>query len=105
MRGDIHRLKAPKGQMGHEQRGARYAVVLQSDYLPLSTVLVAPTSTSCTPTTFRPPIQCGSETTWVMVEQTAAVDVETRLGEMVGRVTLAEMQAIEGALQSVLGLD
>ncbi len=35
MRGDLYRLKAPKDVHGHEQAGGRYAVVLQSDDLPL----------------------------------------------------------------------
>ena len=33
MRGDVHLLRAPWDARGHEQRGPRYAVVLQSDYL------------------------------------------------------------------------
>ena len=37
----------PRGTRGHEQRGARYAVIVQADeFLDLSTVLIAPTSTS-----------------------------------------------------------
>jgi mRNA-degrading endonuclease toxin of MazEF toxin-antitoxin module len=39
---------------GHEQRENRYAVVVQPDLLPLSTWLVAPTSTSARPASFRP---------------------------------------------------
>jgi hypothetical protein len=35
MRGDLYRLKAPRGTRGHEQAGQRYAVVVQSDDLPL----------------------------------------------------------------------
>lgn len=46
MRGEIFRLKAPRNSRGDEQSGARYGVVVQSDLLPLSTWLVAPTSTS-----------------------------------------------------------
>ncbi|HEX8157242.1 MAG TPA: type II toxin-antitoxin system PemK/MazF family toxin [Solirubrobacteraceae bacterium] len=40
---------------GHEQHGARYAVVVQADeLLGLSTVLVSPTSTRARAATFRP---------------------------------------------------
>jgi mRNA interferase MazF len=58
VRGDVHLLHAPRDARGHEQRGLRYAVVLQSDYLAeLSTWLLAPTSTSALPLSFRPRIE------------------------------------------------
>ena len=103
MRGDVYRLKAPRDARGHEQRGNRYAVVVQSDLLPLSTWLVAPTSTSARPTSFRPEIEIQGKSTHVLVEQTAAVDPE-RLGELVGRLTRDELAAVDGALQTVLHL-
>src|SRR4051794_23553898 len=56
VRGDVHRLRAPRSARGHEQQGSRYAVVVQSDALPLSTLIVAPTSTSARPASFRPEI-------------------------------------------------
>ena len=46
MRGEVYRLRAPRRARGYEQTGPRYAVVVQSDQLPLSTLLVAPTSTT-----------------------------------------------------------
>lgn len=103
MRGDVYQLKAPRATRGHEQRGNRYAVVVQSDLLPLSTWLVAPTSTSARPTSFRPGIEIHGKTTHVLVEQTAAVDPE-RLGDLVGHLTSSEMAAVDDALRSVLGL-
>ena len=48
--------RAPRANRGHEQRGTRFAVVVQSDSLPLSTLLVAPTSTSARAASFRPRI-------------------------------------------------
>jgi mRNA interferase MazF len=56
VRGEIYRLRAPRDVRGHEQSGLRYAVVVQSDQLPLSTWLVAPTSTSAQPASFRPEV-------------------------------------------------
>ena len=54
VRGEIFRLPAPRGVRGHEQRGARYAIVVQADeFLDLSTVLVSPTSASARPASFR----------------------------------------------------
>ncbi len=103
MRGDVHRLRSDRQAKGREQRGARLAVVLQSDHLPLSTVVVAPTSTSARAADFRPQITVGSTATRVLVEQLAAVDV-SRLGEHVGRVSPEELLTLDDALRDVLGL-
>ena len=103
MRGDIHRLKAQRGARGHEQRGTRFAVVVQSDSLPLSTLLVAPTSTSARAASFRPEILLDGITTRVLVEQTAAVD-RLRLGEHVGQLAFDELRQVEAALRIVLEL-
>lgn len=103
MRGDVRRLKAPREPRGHEQSGARFAVVVQSDLLPLSTLLVAPTSTSAKPATFRPEVEILGQTTRVLVEQTVAVD-PSRLGEPAGRLSHFEMQQVEASLRIVMGL-
>lgn len=103
MRGDVFELKAPRGARGREQRGRRFAVVVQSDALPLSTWLVAPTSTSARAASFRPEVEIEGATTRVLVEQTAAVDPE-RLGERVGHLTHAQLSAVDDALRVVLGL-
>ena len=104
MRGDIHRLRAPKAVRGHEQEGTRFAVLLQSEDLLLSTVLVAPTSRSSAQRIFRPTINIDDEPTQVLIEQTSAVAYE-RLGNRVGRVTLDELLQINEALRLVLELD
>jgi mRNA interferase MazF len=103
VRGDVYRLRAPRDARGREQRGPRYAVVVQSDHLPLSTLLVAPTSTSAREATFRPEIELDGTMTKVLVEQTTAVDPQ-RLGEFTGRLTNSELRAIETALRDVLDL-
>jgi len=103
VRGDVHQLRAPRNARGHEQQGNRYAIVVQSDLLPLSTWLVAPTSTSARPASFRPEIEIGDQTTRVLVEQTAAVDPE-RLGHLVGHLSAEEMSQVNAALRVVLGL-
>jgi mRNA interferase MazF len=104
VRGDVHRLRAPRGARGSEQRGDRYAVVVQSDDLLLSTILVAPTSRSAQPRIFRPTIALGDELTQVLVEQTAAVAPE-RLGDLVGHVNRHELDEISKALRLALELD
>ena len=103
MRGDVFELKTPRDARGHEQRGNRYAVVVQSDLLPLSTWLVAPTSTSARPTSFRPEVEIDGKTTHVLVEQTAAIHPE-RLGNLVGHLTRREMSTVDEALRVVLSL-
>jgi mRNA interferase MazF len=103
VRGDVHRLRASREARGHEQQGARLAVVVQSDLLPLSTWLVAPTSSAARPASFRPEIEVAGRVTRVLVEQTTAVDPQ-RLGDRVGRLALHEMTELDAALRTVLGL-
>lgn len=105
MRGDLYRLRAPKDVRGHEQGGARFAVVVQSDDLPLSTWVVAPTSTGRRAATFRPQIQIEGVATRVLVEQLTVIDPETRLGDFAGRLDAEELRAVDAALLVVLGLD
>jgi mRNA interferase MazF len=104
VRGEVFRLAAPKAARGREQRGARYAVVVQADELmALSTTLVAPTSTGASSATFRPTIDIDGTETRVLVEQTTVVDPQ-RLGRSAGRLDAAELRAVDEALALVLGL-
>ncbi|SRR5581483_11666816 len=104
VRGEVFRLPAPRGARGREQRGARYAVIVQADeFLDLSTTLVAPTSSSALPASFRPPITLDATETRVLVEQTTVVDPQ-RLGRSVGRLEPREMRAVDEALALILGL-
>lgn len=103
MRGDVHGLRAPRDARGSEQHGTRYAVVVQSDLLPLSTWLIAPTSTAARPASFRPEIELLGRTTRILVEQTTAVDPQ-RLGDLVGHLALHEMTEVDAALRTVLAL-
>jgi mRNA interferase MazF len=100
----MFRLPAPRAARGREHRGARYAVVVQAtELLALSTVLVAPTSTSASPATFRPEKVVDGIGTRVMVDQLRAVDAG-RLRRTAGRLEAAEMQAVDRALATVLAL-
>ena len=103
MRGEVYRLTAPRDARGHEQQGSRYAVVVQSDGLPLSTWLVAPTSTSSRPASFRPEVEINGQITCVLAEQTAALD-PSRLGAGAGRLTFDEVRQVDAALRLVLSL-
>jgi mRNA interferase MazF len=103
-RGEVYKFRVPKG-IGHEQGGERLAVVVQADeLLPRSVVLVAPTSRSARPASFRPEIEVGGATTRVLVEQLGAVDIQ-RLGKRVGQLAVEESWALDDALATVLGLN
>ena len=97
-------MPPPRGRRGHQQRGARYAVVVQADeFLDLSTVLVSPTSTSARPASFRPTIALERRETRFLVEQTTVVDPQ-RLGRSAGRLDADELRSVDEALMLVLGL-
>jgi mRNA interferase MazF len=101
VRGEVFRLHAPRRGRRHEQSGSRYAVVVQSDRLPLSTWLVAPTSTSARAASFRPEVEIDGRVTRVLAEQTVAVD-PGRLGNSLGNLSLEEMRRIDAALRIAL---
>ncbi len=104
VRGEVFRLPAPGRARGREQQGARYAVIVQADdFLGLSTALVAPTSTSAQPATFRPTIDLLGTQTRVLVEQTTVVDPR-RLGDSAGRLAAVELHALDDALRLMFGL-
>jgi mRNA interferase MazF len=102
-RGDVFRVRLPAGR-GHEQRGPRYAVIVQADeLLELSTAIVAPTSQSAAPATFRPEVEINGQATRVLVEQLRGLDLD-RLDRHAGRLTLEEQRAVDAALELVLAL-
>jgi mRNA interferase MazF len=105
VRGDIYRLRSSRNARGHEQAGRRFAVVVQSDDLPLSTWLVAPTSTGRRPASFRPEVEIDGVSTRILIEQVTAIDPEVRLGEFVGRLTSEELAQVDRALLAILALD
>lgn len=79
--------------------------MVQSDDLPLSTWIIAPTSTGRRQASFRPEIEIDGTTTRVMVEQLTVVDPQARLGDFAGRLDDTEMRAVDAALLAVLALD
>jgi len=102
-RGDVVRLLPPP-RSGHEQQGPRFGVIIQGDVLtPLSTVIVAPTSLSALPASFRPQVTIESQPTRVLIEQMAAVDLR-RTSEAIGRLSVEEMWAVDEAISLVVGL-
>jgi mRNA interferase MazF len=105
VRGDVVRVRLPARRgSGHVQQGPRYAVVVQADaLLPLSTAIVAPTSTAVLPATFRPVIDVDGTPTRVLVEQLRTVDLDV-LGAHAGHLSAAEQREVDQALELVLDL-
>ena len=101
MKGEVYRLPA-RGK-GHEQRGRRFAVVLQPEWLSLSTWVVAFTSTSARPASFRPLVEIDGGETHVMCDQLDTVDLR-RLTESVGFLGVEEVRRVDEALSVVLDL-
>lgn len=96
----------PKRTLSRRTRatGRRYAVVVQADELVnLSTWLVAPTSTSARPATFRPEVEIWGRATRVLAEQVNAVD-PSRLREREGHLAFEELRALDPALRIVMSL-
>ena len=103
LRGDVYRFLVPKGT-GLEQRGNRYGVLIQAnELLPRSVVLMAPTSLSARPASYRPEVEVRGARTRVLVEQMAAVDV-ARLGELEGHLGPEELWGVAEAIATVVGL-
>ena len=103
MRSDLFRLRPGKDSAEHEQRGPRYAVAIQSDGILLSTLIVAPTSTSAQAAIFRPEIEMDGTRTRVLVDQMRAVDAG-RLGDFAGRLDAAETGEVDRAVRLILGV-
>jgi mRNA interferase MazF len=104
VRGDVHAITLARGR-GRVQHGRRYAVIVQADdLLPLSKVVICPTSTSTPAASFHPEIAIDDEPTRVMCEMVGAVDARA-LGEEVGQLTLDEIRSVDDALRLVLDLE
>lgn len=78
-------------------------MVLQPEWLTLSSWIVAFTSTSARPTSFRPSVIVAGVDTMVMCDQLATVDLR-RLTEPAGSLALDEMRRVDEAIALVLDL-
>ncbi len=104
MRGDVYRVNLTDVR-GHEQRGRRCVVIVQSDDLHVSTWLAVPTTTSEGPQEklFRPTLQLMGRETRALCEFVRPINPE-RLGDFVGRVSADELRRIDEGLRLVLDL-
>jgi len=97
-------VHGPRGAEGHEQKGTRRAVVLQSERAHwLGTVIVASTSTRARNAEFRPAITVRGRVTRVLLDQVEAVD-RGRLGRSSGHLAAADLRDVDDALRLILGL-
>ena len=78
-------------------------IVFLDVQMPLSTWLVAPTSTSARAASFRPEVEIDGRVTRVLAEQAAAID-PGRLGNSVGYLSFEDMRRVDAALRIVLDL-
>jgi len=101
MRGEVYRLAA-RGT-GHEQRGRRFAVVLQPEWLNLNAWVVAVTSTRAGSTAFRPEVVIDGQRTLVLCDQLATVDL-LRPTQRAGSLDFDELRRVDKALALVLDL-
>jgi len=103
-RGDVVSFRPPGNTAGHEQKGTRYGVVLQSDHAAwLSTVFLAPLSRGAQTAVFRPELTFKGQRTRVLLDQLKAID-RGRLGRLAGRLSAADLREVDAALRDVLGL-
>lgn len=102
-RGAIRAVKALPGARGHEQKGSRLAVIIQSDRFATSTITVAMTSTSAGRAIYRPEIDIDGTRTRILTDQIHTVDPE-RLGRFVGMLDAFELRDLDRALLLKLGL-
>ncbi|MDA1361951.1 type II toxin-antitoxin system PemK/MazF family toxin [Glycomyces luteolus] len=101
-RGAIFEVR-PLGGSGHEQRGKRCCVVIQSDRFACSTVTVAMTSTSAGHAVYRPEVEFLGAKARILTDQIHSLD-HGRLGEFKGALEVEELDALDRALMLKLAL-
>lgn len=102
-RGAIYQIKPLPRAVGHEQRGRRYGVVIQSDRFASSTITVALTSSSAGPAIYRPEIELDGVRTRILTDQIHSVG-HSRLGDFAGSLEPDERTDLDRALMLKLGL-
>lgn len=103
VRGAILQICAVPGTRGHEQRGPRLAVVIESDRFVTSTVTIAMTCTNAGPAIYRPEIDVDGVRTRILTDQIFSVD-PARLGGFRGRLDAGDVSELDRALLLKLGL-
>ncbi len=102
IRGAVYRVDLGDPR-GHEQGGRRYGVVLSPTNMPWSVATIVPTSTSAQRAIFRPVLVAGEETV-LLVDQLRVIDTDYVVGEPVDFLLRDDLDALERAVQSYLGI-
>lgn len=103
LRGDVHRFSLLKALVKSNAGSASGSLSRPTSSAPHSVVIVAPTSQSARPASFRPEVEINGAVTRVLVEQIGAVDAQ-RLGGLAGHLSPEELWGVDEALMTVLGL-
>lgn len=103
IRGAVYRIDLGRPR-GHEQGGRRLGLVVSPSDSPLSVVTVIPTSTSASPSIYRPELEIGGLATRMLVDQVRSIDVNYVAGDPVDFLNRDELAEVEQALAHYLGV-
>jgi len=93
-------LGAPRG---HAQGGRRLGIVVSPSKFPWSVATIVPTSTSATPSVFRPELEFLGRATRVLTDQITTIDTDYLSVEPVDYLTRDQLAEIDHALAHYLG--
>lgn len=102
VRGTVHRIRTPRGA-GQPGQVREVVVAQAEELLGLPTILVVPLSATIRPATFRPTIDLDGRRVQALVEQMGVVPARL-LGDVIGRLTPADVRALDDVIELVLGL-
>ena len=103
IRGAVHRVDLGDPR-GHEQGGRRYGVVLSPTNMPWSVATIVPTSTSAQRAIFRPVLEIAGQETVLLVDRLRVIDTDYVVGSPVDFLLRDDLDALERAVQSYLGI-
>lgn len=103
IRGAMYRVDLGQTNRGHEQRGKRLGLVLSPTSMPWNVATIIPTSTSAQPAVFRPALDIGQLTRF-LVDQIHSIDTNYIHGDPVHYLDHHDLHEIEYAVAHYLGL-
>jgi len=104
IRGALYPIDLGDAKRGHEQRGKRLGLVLNTQQERWSTVIIVPTSTSAQGSAFRPEAVVAGRTTRMLVDQLRTIDTQYVTGDLVDFLKREDMEQVEYAVVRYLGL-
>lgn len=104
IRGAVYPIDLGDAKRGHERRGKRLGLVLNTQQEPWSTVIVVPTSTRAQGSAFRPQAVVAGRTTRLLVDQLRTIDTRYVTGDLVDFLKREDMAQVEYAVVRYLGL-